>query len=844
MVPPEQTVVIGPVPPGLDSNALRSVIEPLVRAGFVSCSGEVKGKAFVNFASSDAAAAVVAILNGKTIWGKPISASLKAAAPGKPAAHAPGGKAVAAAMPASAAPVASVPPSAASTSTRAPPTATLVPEEQTVVISPVPTTTDAQGVRSLVIRELRASGVKLMSCSDARSGRAYLNFSSPADAAAAARQLHGTAPWGQALNASLKAASRAAGGDHGSRAAAAANRLPVPRCPLARCLAADCPLRHPSHPLRTSCAAGAACSAPLCMLLHPIGKQEKLLRDALATQHRWAAVPALNARAQHLEVIATARRAEAGLLAAPVKNEEAEQRKGVLAAARAKVEELLQQLGAFDDTMNALFSSPLLQQQQQDQKAKHQLSHRVQRECYRLKAALPALALRSELERAVAGAASVVVKGATGSGKSTQVVQYLAEMPQLAGGRVVCTQPRKVAAESLARRVAEEWACGKAERAQVGGAVGFATGGRAMVSRWTRIEYVTEGVLLARLRGAVVDDEAGRRRAPFEGVSVVVLDEAHERSLTLDILLGVLRAGQRDGRWPHLKLVVTSATINTDLFATYLGAARAPTPLLQIPGRMYPVEVRYRPLADADLGESDRYAAEAVNTALAIHLNTPADSGDVLVFLTGRDEVEWAAEELKRRRPARACIVATLYGKQQPEEQAVAFAKPPAGERKIIFATDVAETSLTIDGVRHVVDCGLAKESLFDPRRNVTVLEVRPISRSSAEQRKGRAGRTAPGTCYRLYSADDLAAMAESQTAEVLSRPLELTVVTLVALGIDPSNFAWLEEPDKESRESSTKELCYLGALQHAGGPYTLTCGCCIFLSLSPNPLLTVLSES
>ena len=252
-------------------------------------------------------------------------------------------------------------------------------------------------------------------------------------------------------------------------------------------------------------------------------------------------------------------------------------------------------------------------------------------------------------------------------------------------------------------------------------------------------------IIATQGKGTAVSKKA---RSPLADVSSVILDEAHERSVTLDILIGMLRDGQKDGRWPHLKIIVTSATLDTSLFSKYLNNA----PVINIPGRMFPVKVLHSPQH-----ETKNIAAAAVQIAVEIHRDTPVTSGDILVFLTGADEVTAAVESFTRavkKFPIKA-IALPLFGKQQPEEQSLVFLKPDIGTRKVVFSTDVAETSITIDGVRHVVDSGLSKESVYDPRRNVTVLETRAISKSSAEQRKGRAGRTAPGICYRLYSQDD-----------------------------------------------------------------------------------------
>jgi len=493
-------------------------------------------------------------------------------------------------------------------------------------------------------------------------------------------------------------------------------------------------------------------------------------------------------------------------------------------------------------------------------------ANRLRRERRRLQAALPALALRSDIEAAVRSSRFLVVQGSTGSGKSTQVPQYLAEMLG-PGKRVLCTQPRKVAAVLLAERVANEWAAADTpvRVAEVGGAVGYAVGALRKGGDWSRIEYLTEGTLLTRLlaekaagdrRGDALRKAAGGTatdaavgdgfqlqppaeapptgaaalpRDPLAGVGAIVIDEAHERSMRCDLLLGLLKALPAD-RYPDLKVLVTSATLDAALFSAYLGDC----PVLTIPGRTFPVDVIYLPQATAGPGAArgsvgsgistapEDYVRAVVRAAVRIHLETAPHSGDVLCFLTGIDEIERARTQFEQaiaRIPgALPALTLALHGRQQPEEQREAFQPAPLGSRKIVFSTAIAQTSVTIDGVRHVVDAGVAKESRYDPQRNVTVLAVQPISRSTAEQRKGRAGRTSPGTCYRLYGADDFDAMPLADAAEVLSQPLELVAINLIALGVDPRTFAWVEPPDPTAVQRALRDLAYLGAINEEGG--------------------------
>jgi len=416
----------------------------------------------------------------------------------------------------------------------------------------------------------------------------------------------------------------------------------------------------------------------------------------------------------------------------------------------------------------------------------------IKREIFRLKARLPALAKREEVESLIADQQFLIIKGHTGSGKSTQLPQYLSDMPMFRGKKIICTQPRKLAAVSLAERVAFEYAAGVTKFATLGKDVGYRVGSLRKASYRTRIEYMTESTFLQLLNNnhnpKEEKEQEGQRKFKhfLEGCGAVIVDEAHERNISTDVLIGVLKEAVR--RWPHLKVLVTSATLDTSLFANYLGGC----PIIEIPGRTFPVDVLYRPLPP---GEED--VLEAVMRH-SLDIAKSHEQGDVLCFLTGQNEVERAKQSsqtvIERDKRLRGKVeVFCLYGKQTPEEQKEVFKKLPPGIRKIIFATDVAETSITIDGVRFVVDSGVTKDAIFDSKRNITTLKEVQVSKSSAEQRKGRAGRTSAGVCYRLYSEDDFQAMRESAVPELHRRPLSMTVASLMGMKIDPTKFDWID---------------------------------------------------
>jgi len=386
----------------------------------------------------------------------------------------------------------------------------------------------------------------------------------------------------------------------------------------------------------------------------------------------------------------------------------------------------------------------------------------------------------------------VVVIGETGSGKTTQIVQYLHEEGYTKFGMVGCSQPRRVAAVSVAKRVAEEM------NTPLGDGVGYAIRFEDCSGPNTKIKYMTDGVLL---RETLNDRD-------LDKYSCLIMDEAHERTLNTDVLFGVLKdvvARRRD-----FKLIVTSATLDSEKFSGFFGDA----PVYQIPGRTFPVQIEYLRSPCAD------YVETAVQKALQIHCNGRL-TGDILIFMTGREDIEMTclmiAERLKDLgEKAPDARILPIYSNLPPEMQALIFA--PIAERKIIVATNIAETSLTLDGVRYVIDSGYHKLKVYNPQIGLDSLLVCPVSQAAARQRSGRAGRTAPGVCHRLYTERAmLAELYETSIPEIQRTNLSNVVLLLKSLNIDVMIFDFMDPPPKETLLNAMYELWVLGALDDIG---------------------------
>ncbi|KAK2554443.1 ATP-dependent RNA helicase DEAH12 [Acropora cervicornis] len=404
-----------------------------------------------------------------------------------------------------------------------------------------------------------------------------------------------------------------------------------------------------------------------------------------------------------------------------------------------------------------------------------------------LDAALPIYAKKSLIIETIKDNQVCIVLGETGSGKSTQMTQYLYEAGFAEKGAIVCTQPRKVAATSLADHVAHEMGD---VRGQI---VGCRVGGNIQASKITRIVYATDHVLL---RECLKDPNLSK-------YSCIIIDEAHERSIYSDLLLGMIKKTLT--RRPDLRVVISSATIDPSLFVSYFNEC----PVLKVSGRMFPVHVTWK---DDSSHNFEDYLRAAVDTVREIHRNE--GQGDILVFLTSPVETERACENLSKLEPDTNLVCLPLHGKLRQEEQRKVFELLP-DKRKVVFATNCAETSITIPGIKYVVDSGMVKEMKYDANRNKSSLEVTTISKSSAEQRKGRAGRTQEGKCYRLYSEDEYEALEDRSGPEILRVHLGQAVLKLLDLGIeDISQFDFVEAPPQESIELALKSLTSLGAIE------------------------------
>ncbi|KAJ7597435.1 P-loop containing nucleoside triphosphate hydrolase protein [Mycena floridula] len=407
---------------------------------------------------------------------------------------------------------------------------------------------------------------------------------------------------------------------------------------------------------------------------------------------------------------------------------------------------------------------------------------------------LPIFKLRDSLLKAIDEHQVLIVVGDTGSGKTTQMVQYLAESGYAEKGRIGCTQPRRVAAMSVAKRVAEEVGC------RLGQEVGYTIRFEDCTSPETRIKYMTDGMLQ---RECLIDPLCS-------SYSVVMLDEAHERTIATDVLFGLLKKAVK--RRPDLKLIVTSATLDAEKFSKYFFGC----PIFTIPGRTFPVEVLYTKEPETD------YLDASLITVMQIHLSEPA--GDILLFLTGQEEIDTSCEILYERMKALGpkvpeLLILPIYSALPSEVQSRVFEPTPPGSRKVVIATNVAETSLTIPGIYYVIDPGFSKQNAYDPRLGMDSLVVMPISQAQARQRSGRAGRTGPGKCYRLYTeAAYRNEMLPNSIPDIQRTNLSGTILQLKAMGInDLLSFDFMDPPPAPTMLTALESLYALSALDDEG---------------------------
>ena len=417
----------------------------------------------------------------------------------------------------------------------------------------------------------------------------------------------------------------------------------------------------------------------------------------------------------------------------------------------------------------------------------------------------------------------IIIEGETGSGKTTQIPQYLYESGYCNNKKKICiTQPRRVAAMSVATRVAFEM------NVKCGHEVGYAIRFEENVTITTKIIYMTDGIFLRYL---LSDNQ-------MSDFSVIIIDEAHERSIYTDVIFGIIK--QLIKKRKDLRVIISSATLSTTKFQNYFFEA----PVVQVPGRRYPVDIYYTKSPEPD------YIEAAVITALQIHISQADElfkeenyGGDILIFLTGQEEIELAKRMInnqlkKLRGQIPNCVVLPIYAALPSEEQAKIFLPVVRGERKIILATNIAETSITINGIAYVIDSGFCKQMCYDPRTGLETLAITPISKANAKQRAGRAGRVRPGKCFRLYTSSSYENELEDDNVPEIQRNNLISMILLMkSLGINNLlDFDFMDPPPHEILIKALEQLYALGALNTEG---TLTQSGLKMIQLPIDPSLT-----
>ncbi|MDQ4047179.1 MAG: ATP-dependent RNA helicase HrpA, partial [Actinomycetota bacterium] len=429
-------------------------------------------------------------------------------------------------------------------------------------------------------------------------------------------------------------------------------------------------------------------------------------------------------------------------------------------------------------------------------------------------AELPVSERREDLMAAIAANQVTIIAGETGSGKTTQIPKMCLELGLGENGLIGHTQPRRLAARTVAERIASELGV------DIGQEVGFQVRFTGEVSKSTKVKLMTDGILLAEIQ----------RDKLLRKYNAIIIDEAHERSLNIDFILGYLKRilPQR----PDLKVIITSATIDPERFAKHFGSEEEPAPIVEVSGRTFPVEIRYRPLsqpaggasdddednASDDELEEDRDPLDAVCDAVdELALEAP---GDILIFFSGEREIRDAAEALNARiqtnRRMAGTEVLPLFARLSLQEQHRVF--NPGGKRRIVLATNVAETSLTVPGIKYVIDTGTARISRYSHRTKVQRLPIERVSQASANQRSGRCGRVSDGIAIRLYSEEDFESRPLYTDPEILRTNLAAVILQMTAMGVargpkDIETFPFVEPPDSRAINDGVTLLRELGAL-------------------------------
>jgi ATP-dependent helicase HrpA len=421
---------------------------------------------------------------------------------------------------------------------------------------------------------------------------------------------------------------------------------------------------------------------------------------------------------------------------------------------------------------------------------------------------LPVSQRKDEIAAAIRDHQVVVVAGETGSGKTTQLPKICLELGRGVAGQIGHTQPRRIAARTVAERIAEELGT------PLGTTVGYKVRFTDASSDATQIKVMTDGILLAEMQ----------RDRQLRRYDTLIIDEAHERSLNIDFILGYLK--RLLPARPDLKVIITSATIDPERFAEHFAGGESDkqsggAPIVEVSGRMYPVEVRYRPLADPER-PSDEAKDQVQGICDALAELRAEGPGDVLVFLSGEREIRDTADALADRPDLADLEVLPLYARLSAAEQHRVF--QPHRRPRVVLATNVAETSLTVPGIKYVIDPGTARISRYSQRTKVQRLPIEAVSRASADQRKGRCGRTSDGICIRLYGEDDFAARPEFTDPEILRTNLASVILQAAALDLgEVADFPFVDPPESRNIADGVRLLEELGALAPAAGATKLT---------------------